>query len=909
MKTKSLMATIMLIPVALLVSCSTGSDFGNGGGIAAPVGLSSIHATSTSITLTWTAVSGAARYKVYRAATSTSANYQYVDETEFSSYIVSGLIPATTYYFKVSAIDMGGIEGPQSTYASGTTSQAGSLAAPAGLTAAEASSTSISLNWSVVSGAAKYNIYTSVTSTGVYSFVDETVYNHYTASGLVPDHVYYYKVSAIDINGTEGSQSAFAQARTPLPLIPVPSGVNANSISHNSIQVSWNAVSGASGYRVYRSASASGVYSLINGIAVTTLSYTDTGLNPSTAYYYKVSALTATGEGEQSGTASATTPAEPLVPAPGGIAANPLSVSSIQISWNAVTGAMGYRIFRSADFSGPFSAVNTAETPSYTDTGLSPATMYHYRVSTMHLNGESGQSGTASATTHAEIAISPPIGLGASAQQGSIQVSWNNVSNATSYRIYRSNSSGGTYSFIGSASASPYTDSGLSPSTTYYYKVSSLKDSQESEQSSGTASATTPGGGGTIQNPPVQPAGLVVSSVSSGSIGLSWNASTGADTYNVYRSVTQTGTVAKIATVNGTTYTNNIPPNDFYFYSVTGENSSGESPKSNVAFAYATNHFDLSPYSNAQLYSLASGAKHYYRLAVTQNSSYTIQWQNGSNQNVSAYFFNVTAYQNNGTQIFIRDNYNNRGGGYTDPPVFTATATGFVTIEVNNATGNSQNYQIYCYGSDGSADSGTVALPPYQVNAFRVSSPSQNSITLTWDAVSDGAKYNIYRANTQAGTPGKIGESNTTSFIDNQVPPGGSFWYTIAAVNTDGREGCRLQGAFGFAALHYNLSEYSGTQLYSLDTGNKHYYRLAVIANQQYTIQWQNGNNQNVSAYFFNVTAYQNNGTQIFIRDNYNNRGGGYTDPPVFTATATGFVTIEVNNSTGSSQNYQIYYY
>ena len=96
--------------------------------------------------------------------------------------------------------------------------EGGSLAAPYGLTAGASSSTSITLNWTTVSGAAKYKIYTSVTSTGIYNYVDETEYNTYLASGLVPNSTYYYKVSSVDKKGIEGSQSTYAVATTQPPV-------------------------------------------------------------------------------------------------------------------------------------------------------------------------------------------------------------------------------------------------------------------------------------------------------------------------------------------------------------------------------------------------------------------------------------------------------------------------------------------------------------------------------------------------------------------------------------------------------------------------------------------------------------------------------------------------------------------
>jgi len=404
----------------------------------------------------------------------------------------------------------------------------------------------------------------------------------------------------------------------------------------------------------------------------------------------------------------------------------------------------------------------------------------------------------------------------------------------------------------------------------------------------------------TVASPSQTPSGLKVNKPGPASIQLSWSSMSGVTQYTVQRSVNGKD-FGTIGTASGTSYTDNaVSSGASYYYRV-----QANSVNSNVIFVFAADYFNMPTFAQRKLIPLVNSGKHYYRFKVTNGQSYTIEMQNGNNQNTARYF-NFSAYQNNGTQIFSRSGYDG-SYAYTNPPVFTATADGFVTVVVENGTSTSYDYQIYCYGTEGAADSGTLALPPYKVNAFRVSSPSQDSITLTWDAVSDGVKYNIYRANTQNGTPGKIGESNSTTYTDNQVPSGGSFWYTIAAVNADGRESCRFQGAFGIAASHYTLSIYSGAQTLSLAASGKHYYRLAVTKDSSYTIEMQNGSNQNTPRYF-NFSAYQNDGTQIFSRSGYDG-SYAYTNPPVFIATANGFVTIVVENGTSSAQNYQIYYY
>ena len=93
-----------------------------------------------------------------------------------------------------------------------------------------------------------------------------------------------------------------------------------------------------------------------------------------------------------------------------------------------------------------------------------------------------------------------PSGLTASvAGDSQIDLSWTAVSGATSYDIYRSSSSGGTFARLGSeptvGAVTSYSNTGLDNGTTYYYKITSLNASGESA-ASGAVLATTSGGGG-----------------------------------------------------------------------------------------------------------------------------------------------------------------------------------------------------------------------------------------------------------------------------------------------------------------------------------------------------------------------------------------------------------------------------
>jgi len=86
---------------------------------------------------------------------------------------------------------------------------------------------------------------------------------------------------------------------------------------------------------------------------------------------------------------------------------------------------------------------------------------------------------------------SAPKGVKATAESSSsIKITWNEVEEAYFYYIYRSTSSSGTYENLGMAIYESYTDTGLSPNTTYYYKITAVGTSGESAKSSSVSAKT-----------------------------------------------------------------------------------------------------------------------------------------------------------------------------------------------------------------------------------------------------------------------------------------------------------------------------------------------------------------------------------------------------------------------------------
>ena len=190
-----------------------------------------------------------------------------------------------------------------------------------------------------------------------------------------------------------------------------------------------------------------------------------------------------------------------------------------------------------------------------------------------------------------------PTGLSVgSPLPSSLQVTWNSSSGATSYQLYRDTTPSGTSAMlVYSSSGTAFTDSELASSSNYYYWV------QATNSYGSSALPASPMGSGTTQAAqvglaPSTPTGLAVS-LAAPILTVSWNSSTNATSYLVYRATSSVGPFSLIA--NGDTYTQFVdipaPSGGTFYYEVEATNASGSSGKSSASSgtqALGTNAFE-----------------------------------------------------------------------------------------------------------------------------------------------------------------------------------------------------------------------------------------------------------------------------------------------------------------------------
>ena len=250
---------------------------------------------------------------------------------------------------------------------------------------------------------------------------------------------------------------------TPVPPTAKPSYVGASGKPY----IYWSAVDGANRYYVYRSTTKDGTYSFLGSTA--NLNYTDSKANAGTTYYYKVKALAADGTDSSLSAAVAITCrcARPVV-TPDYLT----STGKPYIYWSAVDGASQYEVYRSGSSNGTYEYVGTTTATNYTDNKANAGYTYYYKVKALAADGTDSSLSAAVAITCR--CARPVVKTDYWASTGKPYIKWDAVDGAGKYYIYRSGTKNGTYTLLGTTTATNYTDSKANAGYTYYYKVQAI---------------------------------------------------------------------------------------------------------------------------------------------------------------------------------------------------------------------------------------------------------------------------------------------------------------------------------------------------------------------------------------------------------------------------------------------------
>ena len=249
---------------------------------------------------------------------------------------------------------------------------------------AESASGPVKLSWSeTADDVTGYRVYRYDPEQEKYVYLKSTKNRSYTDENVSSGKTYQYKVRCYwTIGGTNyyGNYSSVVSVTTPPAKV---SGVSTAVRSSTYLTLSWDKVSGASGYRIYKYNTSSKSYEKVTTISKgSTVSYKITGLTVATEYQFKVRAYKKTDTGTLWGSSSSaykdcTKPAQTK-----NLKAATKS-SAVTLTWSKVARAGGYRIYRYNSKTKKYEKIATVKgnkTFSYKDTKLKKGSTMKYKV-------------------------------------------------------------------------------------------------------------------------------------------------------------------------------------------------------------------------------------------------------------------------------------------------------------------------------------------------------------------------------------------------------------------------------------------------------------------------------------------------------------------------------------------------
>lgn len=425
----------------------------------APVNITASNVTDDSATISWNEVSNADTYSVYRD------NILIASGLTTLSYTDDGLSELTTYNYSVTATNELGESDHSANVQVETTETPQVPDAPTGLNFSDVTETTLTLSWNAMADVT-YTVYRDGIS--IASGLTEPTYND---SGLTGNTTYTYQVSATNTVG-ESAHSAPTEVTTdePIPVPDAPTGLKATDVTTDAITVMWNPSAHATSYNLYFN------YDLLDS-NITDTTYTITDLTSNNYYYFSVVAKNSSGSSAESQMIMVQTiPDEPT-----NLIASEVTDNSVTLTWNDMINVT-FNVYRNGE-----KVASDLTEPTFNDGGLTAETTYQYQVSATNSSGESALTAAIDVTTTAipTVPDAPTNLVGTADGYNAVDLTWNSVTDADTYNVYRDDVVVAT-----GLTVTSYRDTDLESGTTYSYQVSAVNEVGESERST-AASATT----------------------------------------------------------------------------------------------------------------------------------------------------------------------------------------------------------------------------------------------------------------------------------------------------------------------------------------------------------------------------------------------------------------------------------
>lgn len=327
------------------------------------------------------------------------------------------------------------------------------------------------LKWNKVSGATAYQVYRKSASED-WRQVGTSTSVTYKDSATDNNKTYTYKVRSVYTADNRTIGADFSNEMSVKTMPAAPKLISVETVTTGSQKITWGAVAGASGYRVFVKEPGDAFY---HGIWNTTSTYhTATGLTCGVKYTYTVRAYVGNPDDWQVGDYDHDGISKVCVPsAVKNLSASSVKYGTITLNWDKVSGATAYKVYRTKK--NHFEPIATVSGDSFTDKKLSAGKKYRYRVRAVvtvdgkEVVGEFEGNGLAAICRLS----APKLKSVSSTQSRKAKFSWNSLQGADGYRImYKIK--GGRWKVLTNVSkkTTSFTAKGLKSKKTYYLSVS-----------------------------------------------------------------------------------------------------------------------------------------------------------------------------------------------------------------------------------------------------------------------------------------------------------------------------------------------------------------------------------------------------------------------------------------------------
>ena len=477
--------------------------------------------TSTGTKISWNSYSGAVKYRIY---VFNGKSWNRVGESTTTNFTHNSLRNGVTYRYTVRAMDKNNKfvsdynkEGYSNTFF-----------APPVISTLQNVFGGVTVKWSKNSAIDSYRIYRKTKNTG-WKRIGTSDSGSFTDTTAESGISYTYTLRALD---AENNFVSYCNGGKSVTYVKAPT-INKIENTLTGSKISWGKCSGASKYRVYylqnRSWKALG--------NTTATSFTHDKLKSETKYTYTVRCLDSKGNFasgyDKNGTSN--------------IFLNPPKISSlaninggVEIKWNTLKYADGYRVYRKTKNTG-WTRIGNTEDNTFKDTNVKSGTAYTYTVRCVDEDGNfasyfnNGKSVTFVKT--------PTINKIENTATGS-KISWGKCSGASKYRVYYLKNR--SWKALGNTTATSFTHNKLKSETKYTYTVRCL-DSKGKFASGYDKNGTS----NTFIAPP---AISKVSKAANGNL-VKWNRVPDAAGYRLYRKTVNTSWSRLADVTEGTSYT------------------------------------------------------------------------------------------------------------------------------------------------------------------------------------------------------------------------------------------------------------------------------------------------------------------------------------------------------------------